>query len=83
MIKEEWESVKNSPTLPISVLYEYWNENKKEGYADMSLEKFEDMFTAFTEQFEHRPIITPGGVKAVNMINVQKRVFDYFNTKFQ
>lgn len=82
MTKEKWEEMKKGDTLPIEALYEYWIENKKPEWEELSFERFAGMFEAFISQFEHRPIITPSGAKVVRMENVHKKVLDYFNTKF-
>lgn len=49
MIKQDWLQVKSTQQITPEIIYEFWNENKKPEYKDISFEEFNTLIKLYIQ----------------------------------
>lgn len=68
MNKQEWLKIKKEKKYTIELLYEFWVDNKKPTYKDLTLEEFTQIISIF--------------INAYNGMISQMKINDHFDKKF-
>lgn len=77
MTKEEYLKIREEEAIPLSLFYHYYIDRNLN--PTMKLEEFEAYFPQF---MQYQAIETKNGVKFVNFTSIVKKVYDYFNQKW-
>lgn len=77
MTKEEYLKIREEEAIPLSLFYYYFIDRSLN--PTMTLEEFEAYFPQF---MQYHAIETKNGVKFVNFTSIVKKVYDYFNQKW-
>ena len=59
MERADWTKIKNNGQYTVEALYDFWNENKKLSYKDLTLEEFSEEMKKYINlrgEFSHRKI---------------------------
>lgn len=78
MDKKDYLKIKEQVEIPLSLFYEYYLDKNKNNEV-MDLKEFEAYFPQF---MQYQAIETKNGVKFVNFTSIVKKVYDYFNQKW-
>ena len=83
--KTEWQKVSKQVEIPMSLYYQFWKENKKEEYANLTEQEFTVLFKGFLTEALNTPIMIPDKTKAkISSFNgIIDKVYKYFNKKYE